>query len=138
MQTVLKNISCTQLLKNLKNNYFNKYNKELTDFVLLSKSNKLLAFYFSIVLFSIGGFPPMVGFLVKMGVFLTAIESSMYFISLVSILSSIVATFYYLRIIKILYFEKTISGKLYYPISSERVYILSGLLWFMIILFIKT
>jgi len=123
-------------LTRLKNNYFNKYNKELTDFVLLSKSNKLLAFYFSIVLFSIGGFPPMVGFLVKMGVFLTAIESSMYFISLVSILSSIVATFYYLRIIKILYFEKVLVGKLYYPITtkySSLIVLLSFLFLFLFI-----
>jgi len=125
-------------LTRLKNNYFNKYNKELTDFVLLSKSNKLLAFYFSIVLFSIGGFPPMVGFLVKMGVFLTAIESSMYFISLVSILSSIVATFYYLRIIKILYFEKVLVGKLYYPITTKYSSLIVLLSFFIFIFIYKS
>ena len=60
----------------------------------------------------------------------------MYFISLVSILSSIVATFYYLRIIKILYFEKVLVGKLYYPITtkySSLIVLLSFLFLFLFI-----
>ena len=125
------------ILTRVKSSHFKKQNKDLTDLVSFYKSNYTLALFFSVVLFSVAGFPPMIGFLVKINVFLTAIESSMYFVALISILCSVVATFYYLRIIKIVYFEKTVSGKLYYPISSERVYILSGLLWSMIILFIN-
>jgi NADH-quinone oxidoreductase subunit N len=125
------------ILTRVKSSHFKKQNKDLTDLVSFSKSNYTLATFFSVALFSVAGFPPMIGFLVKINVFLTAIESSMYFISLISILCSVVATFYYIRIIKIIFFEKTVAGKLYYPISSERVYILSGLLWFMIILFIN-
>jgi len=121
----------------VKSNHFKKQNKDLTDLVAFSKSNYTLATFFSVILFSVAGFPPMVGFLVKINVFLTAIESSMYFIALISILCSVVATFYYIRIIKIVYFEKTVAGKLYYPISTERVYILSALLWSMILLFIN-
>ena len=125
------------IMTRVKSNHFKKQNKDLTDLVSFSKSNYTLATFFSIILFSVAGFPPMVGFLVKINVFLTAIESSMYFIALISILCSVVATFYYIRIIKIVYFEKTVSGKLYYPISAERVYILSALLWSMILLFIN-
>ena len=125
------------ILTRVKSNHFKKQNKDLADLVALSKSNYTLATFFSVILFSVAGFPPMIGFLVKINIFLTAIESSMYFIALISILCSVIATFFYIRIIKILYFEKTISGKLYYPISSERIYILSGLLWFMIILFVN-
>lgn len=125
------------ILTRVKSNHFKKQNKDLTDLVSFSKSNYTLATFFSIILFSVAGFPPMIGFLVKINVFLTAIESSMYFVALVSILCSVIATFYYIRIIKILYFEKTVAGRLYYPISSERVYVISGLLWFTVILFIN-
>ena len=87
------------ILTRLKNNRLQKQNKDLTDIVLLSKSNYMLAIFFATVLFSVAGFPPMVGFLVKMSVFLTVIESSMYFVAFISILCSVVGTFYYIRLI---------------------------------------
>ena len=114
-----------------------KQNKDLTDLVSLSKSNYTLATFLSVILFSVAGFPPMIGFLVKINVFLTAIESSMYFIALISILCSVVATFYYIRMIKIIYFEKTVVGKLYYPISTEQVFVLSSMLWGSLFLFVN-
>lgn len=125
------------ILTRVKNNRLKKQNKDLTDLVLLGKSNYTLATFLSVILFSVAGFPPMVGFLVKINVFLTAIESSMYFVALISILCSVVATFFYIRIIKIIYFEKVIVGRLYYPISGENVYILSALLWSALLLFIN-
>ena len=97
----------------------------------------MLALFFTISLFSVAGFPPMIGFLVKVGIFLTAIESSMYFLALISILCSVVATFYYIRIIKIMYFEKVIVGKLYYPITSNKGIIISLLFISLIFLFIN-
>jgi NADH-quinone oxidoreductase subunit N len=108
------------MLTRLKNNYKNKQNKDLTDLVLLGKSNKMLAIFFTTVLFSIAGFPPMIGFIVKISIFLSAIEASMYFVALLSILGSVIATFYYIRIIKILFFEKLLIGKLYYPINNSK------------------
>ena len=107
------------MLTKLKTDYTQKQNKDLTDLVLLGKSNYMLAIFFTTVLFSVAGFPPMIGFLVKMGIFLTAIEVSMYFVALISILCSVVGTFYYIRLIKILYFEKVLVGKLYHPINSQ-------------------
>ena len=121
----------------LKNNYFQKQNKDLTDLVLLGKSNYMLAIFFTVVLFSIAGFPPMIGFLVKMGVFLTALESSMYFVALISILCSVIGTFYYIRLIKILYFEKVLVGKLYYPINFQNSIIITSLFFLLLFLFIN-
>jgi NADH-quinone oxidoreductase subunit N len=118
------------MLTRLKNNYKNKQNKDLTDLVLLGKSNKMLAIFFTTVLFSIAGFPPMIGFIVKISIFLSAIEASMYFVALLSILGSVIATFYYIRIIKILFFEKLLIGKLYYPINNSKS-ILVVLLFFL-------
>lgn len=82
------------------------------------------------VLLSIAGFPPMVGFLVKAGVFLVALESSMYFASLGAILLSVIATFYYIRVIKIMFFEKVLTGQLYYPIMFQNIIITVGLFYF--------
>ena len=90
----------------LKNQYSSKQNKDLTDFVLLRQSNFMLSIFFSVVLLSIAGFPPMIGFLVKFGIFLTIVDFSMYLVALISILCSVVATFYYIRIIKVLFFEQ--------------------------------
>ena len=125
------------ILTRLKNSHNKKQNKDLTDIVSLSKSNKLLAIFFAISLLSIAGFPPMIGFLVKIGLFLTAIESSMYFLALISILCSVVATFYYIRIIKIIYFEKTTVGKLYYPIKTQKGIIIVILFLLLLFLFVN-
>ena len=103
----------------LKYRYTKKQNKDLADLNSLSKSNNILALFFSTVLLSIAGLPPMVGFLVKIGIFLVLVEASMYFIAIISILCSVISTFYYIRIIKIMYFESSIVGKLYYPIKSS-------------------
>ena len=125
------------LLTRLKNNNVQKHNKDLTDFVLLSKSNKILAIFLATVLLSVAGFPPMIGFLVKIGIFLASIEASMYFVALVSILCSVISTFYYIRIVKILFFEKVLVGKLYYPITTQRAAVVTFLFYLLIFLFIN-
>ena len=125
------------LIMRLKNNYYQKQNKDLTDLVLLSKSNPMVAVFFTTVLFSLAGFPPMIGFLVKLGVFTTAIESSMYFVALISILCSVVGTFYYIRLIKILYFEKSLTGKLYYPITTQSSIMVTFLFYLLLFTFIN-
>lgn len=125
------------LFTRVKNFYITKQNKDLTDIVLLSKSNKMIAIFFSISLLSIAGFPPMIGFIVKIGLFLTALESSMFFLTLISILCSVIATFYYIRIIKIIYFEKILVGKLYYPIKSQKGIIIVILFILLLFLFIN-
>lgn len=114
----------------------NKYNKELGDLALLRSSNPALAFSLALTMFSIAGIPPMIGFLAKMGVFLSVIGSLFYIIALFSILFSVVSTFYYIRIIKILYFENNLVGKLYYSINDSQTLILSVLVFSLIFLFL--
>nr|YP_009495583.1 NADH dehydrogenase subunit 2 [Nitzschia sp. (in: diatoms)]AWQ64313.1 NADH dehydrogenase subunit 2 [Nitzschia sp. (in: diatoms)] len=114
--------------------YFNKTNKELGDLVLLNESNPMLALIMAITLFSMAGIPPIVGFLAKVGIFLVVVKSSAYLIALLSILFSVISTFYYIRVIKILYFENTLIGKLYLPITTEKALIISVLSLLLIIL----
>ena len=125
------------LVLQLKYKYTKKQNKDLADLNLLSKSNSFLALFFSTVLLSIAGLPPMIGFLVKIGVFLVLIEATMYFIAIISILCSVISTFYYIRIVKIMYFESTIAGKLYYPIKSNVSILIVCLFYFLLFLFIN-
>jgi NADH-quinone oxidoreductase subunit N len=125
------------LVLTLKYNYNKKQNKDLADLNSLSKVNSVLALFFSTVLLSIAGIPPMIGFLVKIGVFLSSIEASMYFVATISILCSVISTFYYIRIIKIMYFESSIAGKLYYPIKSNISIVIVCLFYFLFFLFIN-
>jgi NADH-quinone oxidoreductase subunit N len=117
--------------------FIDKYNKELSDFALLKKSNKTLAFSLSLTMFSIAGIPPLLGFIAKMYVFLSTIGISFYFVSLLGILFSVVSTFYYIRIIKTLYFENILIGKLYHPISSVKTVIFSFLIFSLLLLFVN-
>jgi NADH:ubiquinone oxidoreductase subunit 2 (subunit N) len=117
-----------------RSSYFNKSNKELGDLILLSESNPMLAFILAITLFSIAGIPPIVGFLAKVGIFLVVVKSSAYLIAVLSILFSVISTFYYIRLIKILYFENILVGKLYLPIATQKALLISILALALIIL----
>lgn len=119
-----------------------KHNKELADIASLNKSNSALALSFSLTMFSIAGIPPLIGFLAKMSVFLSFLsiihaDFSSIIIAFISIVFSVVSTFYYIRIVKILYFETTLIGKLYYPVNSNDSLILSFLVFFLVFLFIN-
>ena len=114
--------------------YFNKSNKELGDLVLLNESNPMLAIILAITLFSIAGIPPMVGFLAKIGIFLVVVKSSAYLVAVLSVLFSVISTFYYIRLIKILYFENTLVGKLYLPITTQKALLISILALSLIVL----
>lgn len=121
----------------LKYTYVKKQNKDLADLSLLHRSNNILALFFSVVLLSIAGLPPMIGFLVKIGIFLASIEASMYFVAIISILCSVISTFYYIRIVKLMYFENCLAGKLYYPIKTHVSIFIVGLFYFLLFLFIN-
>ena len=114
-----------------------KYNKELGDLSLLHKSNKSISFLLALTMFSIAGIPPLVGFLAKLNVFIPLIQQSLNLVALLSILFSVISTFYYIRLIKVLYFENLLIGKLYFPINSEKTIILSILVFLLIFLFIN-
>ena len=66
----------------------------------------LLLTYILVILFSLAGIPPLAGFFAKFYIFKSVLEQSMYFLAIVGLLSTVVAAFYYLRIIKIMYFDQ--------------------------------
>ena len=84
----------------------NKYFEDIEDLSGLSKNHPLLSLSLLIILFSLAGIPPLAGFFAKFYIFKSVLEQSMYFLAIVGLLSTVVAAFYYLRIIKIMYFDK--------------------------------
>ncbi len=81
------------------------YYENIDDLSGLSKKHPVLSFSLLVVLFSLAGIPPLAGFFAKFYIFMAVIERSMYFLAIVGLLATVVAAFYYLRIIKIIYFE---------------------------------
>jgi NADH-quinone oxidoreductase subunit N len=84
----------------------NKYYEDIEDLSGLSKNHPLLSLSLLIILFSLAGIPPLAGFFAKFYIFKAVIEQSMFFLAVVGLLSTVVAAFYYLRIIKIIYFDE--------------------------------
>ena len=93
---------CCLLMLKRKDQYF----ENIDDLSGLSKNHPLLSLSLLIILFSLAGIPPLAGFFAKFYVFKAVIEQSMYFLAIVGLLSTVIAAFYYLRIIKIIYFDK--------------------------------
>ncbi len=83
----------------------NKFFDELDDLSGLSKNHPVLSLSLLILLFSLAGIPPLAGFFAKFYIFVSVIEESMYFLAIVGLVSTVVAAFYYLKIIKIIYFD---------------------------------
>ena len=86
----------------------NKYYENIEDLSGLSKNHPLLSFSLLIVLFSLAGIPPLAGFFAKFYVFMAVIEQSMFFLAIVGLMATVIAAFYYLRIIKVIYFDNEV------------------------------
>ena len=83
-----------------------KFYDNLDDLSGISKNHPIISFSLLILLFSLAGIPPMAGFFAKFYIFISVIEESMYFLAIVGLLSTVLAAFYYLKIIKIIYFDE--------------------------------
>ena len=97
------NLACFSCLFMLRRN--DKYYEKIEDLSGLSKNHPVLSFSLLIILFSLAGIPPLAGFFAKFYIFMAVIEQSMYYLAIVGLLSTVIAAFYYLRIIKIIYFD---------------------------------
>tara|TARA_A100001234_G_scaffold219064_1_gene229155 strand:+ start:787 stop:2199 length:1413 start_codon:yes stop_codon:yes gene_type:complete len=84
----------------------NVFYEDIQDLSGLSANHPILSISLLIILFSLAGIPPLAGFFAKFYIFMSVIEQSMYFLAIVGLLSTVLAAFYYLRLIKIIYFDK--------------------------------
>nr|YP_009733027.1 NADH dehydrogenase subunit 2 [Jaagichlorella roystonensis]QHU78323.1 NADH dehydrogenase subunit 2 [Jaagichlorella roystonensis] len=99
--------------------------KYLTDFALLSKTNPVIAITIMITMFSIAGIPPLAGFYSKAYLMFAAMSASQYLLAVVAILTSVISCFYYIRIVKIIYFEKPTTLLTFIQISKESSLVLA-------------
>jgi NADH-quinone oxidoreductase subunit N len=79
--------------------------EEITDLSGLARTNPAQAFILAMLLFSMAGVPPMAGFFAKFYVFLAAVKSGMFTLAVLGVLASVVGCYYYLLIVKIMYFD---------------------------------
>jgi len=84
----------------------NVFYENINDLSGLSKNHPILAMSFLIILFSLAGIPPLAGFFAKFYVFMAVIEAKMYALAITGLVTTVISAFYYLRIIKVIYFDK--------------------------------
>ena len=84
----------------------NVFYENINELSGLSKNHPVLSLSFLIILFSLAGIPPLAGFFAKFYVFMSVIEVKMYALAVIGLVTTVVSAFYYLRIIKVIYFDK--------------------------------
>jgi len=82
-----------------------KYIEEISELSGMSKNHPLASLSLLIVLFSLAGIPPLAGFFAKFYIFMAVIESGMYTLAIIGLVTTVVSAFYYIRIVKIMYFD---------------------------------
>jgi NADH-quinone oxidoreductase subunit N len=95
--------SCLYLLKK-----DGQYKEDISDLSGISKKHPLLAISFLIILFSLAGVPPLGGFFAKFYVFTSVLEQKMYALAIIGLLTTVISAFYYLKIIKTIYFDDSV------------------------------
>ena len=80
--------------------------EEIDDLSGLAKTNPVMAFMLGMLLFSLAGIPPLAGFFAKFYVFLAVMSAGLYALAVLGVLASVVAAYYYIRIVKVMYFDE--------------------------------
>ncbi|MEX2036216.1 MAG: NADH-quinone oxidoreductase subunit NuoN [Xanthobacteraceae bacterium] len=91
--------------------------EEISDLSGLARSNPPMAFFLALLLFSLAGIPPLAGFFAKYYVFLGAIKAGLYGLAVIGVLASVLGAYYYLLIVKIMYFDEPAAG--FNPMPGE-------------------
>ena len=95
--------SCLYLLKK-----DGEYKENISDLSGISKKHPILALSFLVILFSLAGIPPLGGFFAKFYVFTAVVEQKMYALAIIGLLTTVISAFYYLKIIKTIYFDDSV------------------------------
>lgn len=80
--------------------------ENISDLAGLGRTNKGLAFVLSMLMFSLAGIPPLAGFFGKLFVFMAAVKAGLWILAILGVIASVVGAYYYLRIVKIIYFDE--------------------------------
>ena len=102
---LIMNIGVFSFILSMKNK--GEYFENISDLSGLYKVHPYYSVVITIFMFSLAGIPPLAGFFGKFYIFIAAIESNLLLLAVVGILASVIGAFYYLRIIKVIYFDET-------------------------------
>ncbi len=105
-----------------------KFVENISDLAGLARTQPGMAFFLAMLLFSLAGIPPLAGFFAKFYVFLAAIKAGLYTLAVIGVLASVVGAFYYLSIVKIMYFDEPAKSFDSMPGSLRLVLGVSGLI----------
>jgi NADH-quinone oxidoreductase subunit N len=101
--------------------------EQVSDLAGVAKTDLGMAVWMAIFMFSMAGIPPLAGFFGKMFVFKAAIDAGLWTLAIVGVLSSVVSAFYYLRIVKVMFFDESAGALDVRPASVSFVMTASGL-----------
>ena len=101
--------------------------ENISDLAGLSRTHPTMAFFLAVLLFSLAGIPPLAGFFAKYFVFLAAIKAGLFTLAVIGVLSSVVGSYYYLAIVKIMFFDEPAQGFQRMPMLLRLVLGVSGL-----------
>ena len=111
--------------------------EDIADLAGLSRSNPGLAAAFAIFMFSMAGIPPLAGFFGKFYVFLAAVNAGLYTLAVIGVLTSAVGAFYYIRIVKVMYFDE--AGDAFdRPVGRELSWVIGIAAAFTLLFFVYT
>ena len=102
--------------------------ENISDLSGLARTHPTMAFFLGVLLFSLAGIPPLAGFFAKFYVFLAAIKAGLFTLAVVGVLTSVVGAYYYLAIVKIMYFDEPARGFQRMPALLRLVLGVSGLI----------
>ena len=102
------------------------YVEKISDLSGLARTNGTMAFFLAMMMFSLAGSPPLAGFFAKWYVFNAAIQAHLYWLAVIGVLSSTVACYYYLRIVKIMYFDEPAPAFSPASLTVRAIYVLAG------------
>jgi NADH-quinone oxidoreductase subunit N len=102
--------------------------ENISDLAGLSRTSPMMAFLLAMLMFSLAGIPPLAGFFAKFYVFIAAINAGLYALAVIGVLASVVGAYYYLLIVKTMYFDEP--HKSFEPMPGEQAVVLgvAGLL----------
>jgi NADH-quinone oxidoreductase subunit N len=104
------------------------YLEQISDLAGLGKTNGALAFFLAMQMFSLAGIPPLAGFFAKFYVLEAAVATHFYGLAIVAVLASAVSCYYYLRIVKILYFDEPVHALAPTDVFVRAIFIVCGVL----------
>ena len=109
----------------------------IEDLAGLSRSQPALALALAIFMFSMAGIPPLAGFFAKFYVFLAAINAGLYVLAVIGVVTSVVGAYYYLRIVKIMYFDEPVAAAFdsHIPRELQAVLVVSALVILLFFIF---